>query len=155
MNTFISRSLIFLTLLSLSMFLSVTVQATNQPVTPLQNLAQLQWQKRILIIWTDQPQALLASLIEGYDTEISERSLLVLVSDHDLALYSNYAGDISPALAQQLLREYPPAKAHYFLVGKDGDTKMAADQLSITEVLQRIDQMPMRQLEIRRSQAEH
>ncbi len=104
-----------------------------------QNITDLQWKKRVLLVFS--PSAAAANFIEQKriadeaSTGFAERDL-VLVSAVDAALYQQYSVVQGQFMA--------------LLIGKDGSEKLrSATPLSSIRLFDTIDAMPMRREEMR------
>lgn len=115
----------------------------------LNTIAQLQWQNRVLIIWSDQAKVEFDGFIEAYQLEIDDRDMVLFVIDQDNQVFSNYSGNIDSNLATSLKSNFPQQQARYFLIGKDGGIKSYGNKLAIEKIFAEINLMPMRRQEMR------
>ncbi len=113
----------------------------------LNNIAQLQWQNRVLILWSTTPKRDLEQLLQTYQAEITDRQLIILVMNQEALMVSNYHGQLTVSLAEHLRIKFPQAKGQFFLIGKDGGLKDYGQKLHMTAIFSTIDQMPMRKKE--------
>lgn len=118
----------------------------NEPL--LQDLSDLQWQHRLLLIAGEDATADTLTELRGRRDDIDDRDLLWWIAVDD-DLYSNYPGRISPALKQRLLLRDGSQQASVVLIGKDGSTKLDLRYFDLDRILSRIDSMPMRAGEMR------
>ena len=118
---------------------------------PLQSLDQLTWSNRLILVFCngnncDQHQ----SHLQQVDVEIEDRHIVwFLVTDE--AVRSNYRGHVSPSLHTQLNQQWLSTKQsrpQVILIGKDGGSKLRANELDLNEIFAVIDQMPMRRYEM-------
>ena len=115
---------------------------------PLDDIKQLQWQHRVLIVWAESPVYTLKTLLKTAAFEIEDRDMIIFAVN-DSKLETNYNGAVTANFQKMLINTFPKSKAQYFLIGKDGGLKMTGQQLNITDVFDEIDTMPMRQWEMR------
>ena len=128
---------------------SVTQMSANQPM--LSNISKLQWQNRILLVWTeDSPKYL--DIFQKNKAEIDDRDLIWFVINKT-QLNTNYPGKIADDFLQDLNKQISPKANEVILIGKDGGIKRRKSEVSLTSLFRQIDSMPMRQSEIRRKQA--
>lgn len=141
----------FLTLMS-SFINNVSAETTQQ--SQLTSIDVFAWQKRIVVI--NQPDELKAQAIKEFSKDtnlagINERYILWFVlSNH--SVQSNYAGEIADNFSGDLIKRYALPTNSIVLIGYDGEIKYRSMQLSLDEIFQEIDGMPMRQLEMLRQQ---
>jgi hypothetical protein len=119
----------------------------------LEDLADLKWKHRVLLVFAQQPDAssALANLNE-LAPEIEERDIAWFLMEGE-NLHSNYAGAVSDGLRMQLLERYftpRPEQNRVVLIGKDGGIKSQGPDLDLVATFGLIDQMPMRRAELRR-----
>lgn len=117
----------------------------SQPL--LQNLSDLQWQHRVLLI--DSPESVpdtLAELRDRHD-EVDDRDLLWWVTSGE-DLFTNYSQRMAPALKQRLLAGDGGEQLSVVLIGKDGSTKLDLRYFDLDRIFARIDSMPMRTREM-------
>lgn len=118
-------------------------------------LDQFQWENRILVLFAQ------TSKNDSYQTQISKLSALEdELKARDLILISIFDDEcsrlngeiISDTSAESIRGKLSPSKNSYsiFLIGKDGGVKLKQDTvLEPEELFSVIDQMPMRQREMR------
>lgn len=111
----------------------------------LHNVASLQWENRVLLIWSeDRPE----NQIEKLSHEIDDRDLVWFLFSKT-AVTSNYKGEIADEFFANTNKEYFNSKVKAILIGKDGGIKNRYSALDVLSVFKSIDAMPMRQYEIR------
>jgi hypothetical protein len=120
----------------------------------LENLSDLKWKHRVLIIYDDLDKNHLKKKIHHmsiYDKEIVDRDLIIIydtaeeVYMNDQPLLESFKLSVK-AMTKQYQKE------SMILIGKDGKTKKIfslSDQIS--NVFDLIDKMPMRKFEIKKS----
>ena len=114
--------------------------------------ADFLWNNRLILIFTPEEEAPApVKLLAGEEAHLAERQILwFVVSGETVA--SNYAGPIDGGAAARLRARFqtaPEMETEVVLVGKDGGVKHRAGSLDTVDLYGRIDQMPMRQAEIR------
>jgi hypothetical protein len=135
-------------LLSVILFIFSIVQTSNP-------LEKYTWKNRILIIHeagntTHVQEAL--NYIDETRSEWEDRNMILVHIRKDAAWIDS--NPLSEKEVAYLQSKYPAKDRNRFLlVGKDGGVKLDKyDKLSILEVYQLIDQMPMRRSEMRRKE---
>jgi hypothetical protein len=114
---------------------------------PLDQLASLRWQHRIILVDARIPDAV--ERLRGAAQAIDERDILWFVGQEG-RLQSNYPGPIGDTLAAELAQRYfGRSDAAVFLIGKDGGLKASDRHLDLPRLFERIDAMPMRQREMK------
>jgi hypothetical protein len=120
----------------------------------LENLSDLKWKHRVLIIYDDLDENHLKKKIHHmsiYDKEIIDRDLIIIydtaeeVYMNDQPLLESFKLSV-----KAITKQYQ--KKSMILIGKDGKTKKIfslSDQIS--NVFDLIDKMPMRKFEIKKS----
>lgn len=126
------------------------VQVGAEAKSPLASLAALRWQYRVLLIFDHAADTKQLDRLEKAAPAILERDMAWFLLDGD-RLHSNYPGQLSRDFRRRLRERYDEGAA-VVLIGKDGGVKMRDDTLDLTVVFARIDSMPMRLQEMRRSQ---
>jgi hypothetical protein len=113
-------------------------------------IADLRWQSRVLLILeTPQWDQDLAALTRA-SREIEERDLVWFLCRQS-GVKTNFEGRLSAALRKSLCdREVGAGPVQ--LIGKDGGVKLRLPALDLPRVFTRIDSMPMRLREMRRSE---
>lgn len=116
--------------------------------TQLDDVQQLQWQSRVILIHSIPQKDSPIQALEAAKAEIDERHLHWFVV-YGGQLQTNYPGPIHPEFATRTINRYFPEKVKsVLLIGKDGDIKLRSDHLNLQHIFQLIDQMPMRQSEM-------
>ncbi|MGL6260853.1 DUF4174 domain-containing protein [Vibrio sp. WXL210] len=134
--------------LALSGFLIAVISAQIGATSSLQQLSELQWQHRILLIQSmPSADSDIAQLIAN-QSEIEERHILWFVLS-ERGMQTNYAGPMSPQLDDEIAAMFSDPTREVVLIGKDGGIKSRADTFNLAELFEQIDAMPMRQKEIR------
>jgi len=113
---------------------------------PLNDLAALRWQHRIILVAPEVPDAV--ERLRGAASAIDERDIIWFVAHPD-QLLSNYPGQIGVTLGHHLDERYfGPSGARVLLIGKDGGLKSGDQALDLSALFARIDAMPMRRREM-------
>ncbi|UTF61820.1 DUF4174 domain-containing protein [Gilvimarinus sp. DA14] len=113
---------------------------------PLNDLAPLRWENRIILAWTDKPQAVVKAL-RRESAAVQERDIVWFVFS-DGATQSNYSGKLSDDFATVMTEKYHRSTPQVLLIGKDGGVKDDESELLLKSLFQQIDAMPMRQREM-------
>jgi hypothetical protein len=119
------------------------------------NLAQFQWKNRLLFLFSpDKNHPLFKKFkneILNHQAEVKDRDLVVFeMCERDSAKMNGSDIDRQTADAIRDHFSVPSNKFSLILVGKDGGIKLKRhDHVSLEEVFELIDSMPMRQSEMR------
>jgi len=112
-------------------------------------LEAFEWQHRLILINTQGECSQTLEQLTNAKAAIDERHILWFILC-GTEIKSNYSGSIAPTLFNHLKKQYFANKKYsVLLIGKDGDEKYRSNELSLNQVFQRIDAMPMRQTEMR------
>lgn len=116
----------------------------------LQDISQLRWKNRILIVFaSDEPNNIISNF--KYQTDKLDDRDIVWFLIVDGQIRSNYMGSIANDFSDHIktfrLREDDSKKLHVVLIGKDGGIKDSAAILNFERLYTLIDGMPMRQRE--------
>jgi hypothetical protein len=139
-------------------FLSIlTAIAFNTPeeAAPFE-LSTFQWKNRLLFLFAPDENNLALKKIKRqltFETEgIIDRDLVVFeVLEVGKSRMNNSKMDQKTSESIRNLFETPPGKFTLILVGKDGGVKFRSnEQVSLEEIFELIDSMPMRKNEMRR-----
>jgi len=131
---------------SLGLGAAGALATASEGEAPLDELAPLRWQHRIILVDARIPDAI--ERLQAAQQPIEERDILWFVS-HQGRLRSNYLGPLGNMLAAEVERQYfSRSDAAVFLIGKDGDLKASDQRLDLPRLFERIDAMPMRQREM-------
>ncbi len=129
---------------------SVTTPASETASEAEQTLSyvdDLHWQQRIILIWPSTNAQEKQQLVD-FKNELAERDVSWFVfGDH--RVYSNYQGDIKPDFVVKTSKQYARYVPGVVLIGKDGGVKLTQKSLDLQAIFNEIDQMPMRQQEIK------
>ncbi|MCX7554336.1 DUF4174 domain-containing protein [Marinicella sp. S1101] len=134
--------------LLLSIF-SGNALASNKPANALNDITDLQWQHRIILINDIENLDDVVQLLEQNKDEIQERDILWFVLSPD-GISTNHTQPLSAELKQNILKTYPMKSNQVILIGKDGGVKSRFSALQLNDIFSEIDAMPMRQAEMRR-----
>jgi len=126
----------FVCILALSLLMAPTVMADH-------SLKSYQWQKRIILLFADTPMqgdyTAQQTILDNNAHSLAARDLVVI------PVMKNDKGN------EDLIAEYKPKQGFTFvLIGKDGGEKYRANSaVSIEQIENIIDSMPMRQQEMK------
>ncbi|WHI52857.1 DUF4174 domain-containing protein [Microbulbifer sp. MLAF003] len=114
---------------------------------PVNNLSSFQWQKRILLLNNPANEAETMQSLLKLGPQFAERDLLWFVFSKG-NIETNYPGKITSDFNANIKDQYFKGDGEQVvLIGKDGGVKYRAVKYAPTEILRRIDSMPMRQQE--------
>jgi hypothetical protein len=119
-------------------------------VTELRSLAQLQWQHRVILVWTVEQGDYLQQLVEAREG-VDDRDILWFVISGE-KLRTNYQGRVASDFLADLTRRFGKPSESVVLIGKDGGVKRKRETLSLSRLFKDIDAMPMRKIEIKTKQ---
>jgi len=117
---------------------------------PLQDIKQLVWKNRIILILSAEDDAGHEQLLEKYDDEIIDRDIVWFVL-RDSEVVTNYAEKLSSEFVSRTKSSFPIGSGSVLLIGKDGGVKTRAKQLNLNAIFREIDSMPMRRQEMESS----
>ena len=118
----------------------------NSEEAPLQDIGQLVWKNRIILIWQDQNASNYENLFEQYNYEINDRDVVWFILKEEQAI-TNYVGKLSKEFIARTRSAYPIEQGRVLLIGKDGGIKDRNDDLLLNSIFEKIDSMPMRRQE--------
>lgn len=124
----------------LTFLLSLGVFATDN--TKLNALEQLQWQKRIILVFSDRFEHY-QQIFNDAEAAVKDRDIAWFIIDGK-QLTSNYMGQISDSFLPQLHHQFTSSNEEVLLIGKDGGVKQRGKALPIDEIFDEINEMPMR-----------
>lgn len=138
--------------LALTGFLVTVVSAQLGATSSLQQLSQLQWKHRILLIQSmPSADSDIAQLIAN-QAEIDERHIQWFVLS-ERGMQTNYVGPMSTQLDDEIATMFSDPTREVILMGKDGGIKSRADTFNLADIFEQIDAMPLRQRESRQQKA--
>lgn len=125
--------------------LSVVAHANENALNSIQDL---QWESRIILIYTHDNAKLYTQVLNEQAIEIDDRHIHWFVLESD-TIDSNYTGEITNQF-YRLTREnyFSDNFAGIKLIGKDGFVKASYEELELDSIYSLIDSMPMRQMEM-------
>ena len=115
--------------------------------TILNNLNQLAWKYRIILVLSNQNSLNDEALFAKYDHEIRDRDVVWFILKGNQVI-TNYANEISPAFINITKRDFPMGADGVLLIGKDGGIKARRQKLELNTLFEEIDSMSMRQQEV-------
>jgi hypothetical protein len=140
---------VFLFLMVCMMTLDSNIEASEEK--PL-GLDDLRWQHRVVLVFAPGSGAAQAQdRLEQLSLQVEERDIAWFVLG-DSSLDTNYPGQLEDDLRAQITDRYftpEPAEMTIVLIGKDGGLKSRSSELNLEATFELIDQMPMRQAEMR------
>ena len=140
-------STIILTLISIG-------SITAKPTAVLNNLSELEWLHRIIIVRNLENSAINSQKI--FDIQkigINDRDIVwFILSANKNEVISNFNGRLDSALKRQLYSLTSQPNHRVILVGKDGGLKLKTQNLHLQNIFAQIDTMPMRILEMQAKQ---
>jgi len=115
--------------------------------TRLQDINQLAWKNRIILVLSGVNDARYESLFEEYDDEIKDRDVVWFILKDDQVV-TNYAHKLTSDFISRTKNQFPIEKEKMLLIGKDGDIKARGEKLDLNLLFEEIDSMSMRKAEI-------
>lgn len=139
--------------LCIFLLLSITIMIGNEsPASELRDISKFEWQNRIILVKSSGDGAGEVSLLADNDRAVEERHIYWFILARGEVL-TNYIGPISSHFATHMKQKYfAKYGSGVVLVGKDGGVKQRQSELELKEIFHLIDQMPMRQAEMREQQ---
>ena len=131
----------------ISAFLALALGAASSAAIALDDLGELKWTNRIILLDARGKSTNFATDMKAADIDIVDRDILWFILD-EIGITTNYAGVVSPQLTAQIRDEYFDNQSRVVLVGKDGGIKYRQKSLQLQDIFVRIDAMPMRQREM-------
>jgi hypothetical protein len=135
-------------ILALSFFLVATLGAQN-----MKDLSDLQWRNRIVLVKATGDGSRAMESLKKYRQGIEDRDIAWFVVT-EAGIDSNLA-PLSPEMAESVrgvFETQPGEPGNVILIGKDGGVKDRSDHLALDRLFAKIDRMPMRKQEMRRTQ---
>ena len=114
----------------------------------LDEVAQLVWKNRVILIWSDQNDSDYERSLQNYEDEIKDRDILWFIFN-DTGVATNYEGKLSSEFISLTKQNYPIERGRVLLIGKDGTIKDRDNTLQLNALFEKIDSMPMRQEEMK------
>ena len=115
------------------------------------SLAEFEWQNRMILVNTSDVagRQTVENLFKLHEDALDERHIVWFIV-HSEGVVSNYPGNISTSLLGEIkaILSTTPSN-NLVLIGKDGGVKSRGNGLSIETIFEQIDQMPMRQYEMK------
>ena len=115
------------------------------------SLAEFEWQNRIILVNTSDASGTesVENLFKLHEDALDERHIVWFIV-HSEGVVTNYTGNISTSLLGEIktILSTTPSN-NLMLIGKDGGVKSRENGLSIETIFEQIDQMPMRQYEMK------
>lgn len=116
--------------------------------SPVKSIEDYRWEKRIVVTNFDNMK--LDSVLDANAKGIEDRKLLFVEFEHSEYIKNTEQDEVEPdRFLNALTRKNP--KAEWVLIGLDGGIKATGikEDFSLTNIFRLIDQMPMRQSEIK------
>lgn len=113
------------------------------------------WENRLIVVQCDEREAAdIVRELEAFGDAIEERHIIWFVLT-DGELWTNQEADLPEGFADAVRAQIFDSEAEGLrvaLVGKDGGVKSMDDSLDLKAIFGRIDSMPMRRAEMRKSE---
>jgi hypothetical protein len=120
----------------------------NQQTLALEGIEELEWNNRIILIYSSHESSEIIDSLNNYDHDIKDRHIYWFVLSQNV-LHSNYEGRLSEKLYSDILNIYfPDNEFNILLIGKDGEIKEKQNKLQLENMFSLIDTMPMRKREM-------
>ena len=124
---------------------------------PIDNLDTFSWSNRVILVFSEETESqTFAEKLGKALADIEERHIIWFVISQK-NLKTNYTGIIDPKLQSNLTRQWfnqGKSRPQVVLIGKDGGEKIRSNNLDLLKFFYVIDQMPMRQIEMRKATGE-
>lgn len=133
-------------LLLMALMLPKIALSEERPL--LNEVNQLVWKNRIILIWSDQNDTDYERSLKRYEYEINDRDIIWFILN-DTGVITNYEGELSSEFIGRTKQNYPIERGSVLLIGKDGGIKDRDNTLQLKPLFEKIDSMPMRQYEVR------
>jgi hypothetical protein len=131
-------------LLLIAILISGTTMSADMT---LQDISQLAWKNRIILVLSGVNDVRYESLFEEYDDEVNDRDVVWFILKDD-QVSTNYAHKLSNDFIRRTKNQFPIEKEKMLLIGKDGDIKVRGENLDLHSLFEEIDSMSMRKAEI-------
>ena len=132
----------------IGIFLSCLVYSDERK---LQNISQLVWENRVILIYPDDEVNLekinYEVLFKKFNNEIKERDIIWFIIK-DKKVFTNYPNTLSNDFIVNTKNKYQIEKYKILLIGKDGGVKAKGKDLNLEMLFEKVDAMPMRRQEI-------
>ena len=144
-----SIALIIHSTTSIIIFIFCTQLMAQQEPTELTKLSDLRWSNRIILVREDFNIEVISQAISDRQFEIEDRDILWFIFTSS-GLLTNYQKPIAESFMQDTKAQYFQDEAiNAILIGKDGGVKNSAASIEFDPLFIQIDNMPIRQLEMR------
>ena len=114
---------------------------------PLQDISQLVWKNRIILILSAKDGSDDEQVFEKYDDQIKDRDVVWFILKDDQVV-TNYLKKLSSEFSSRTKNSFLIESGSVLLIGKDGGIKARAKKLNLDAIFQEIDSMPMRRQEM-------
>ena len=134
--------------ISFLLFLAI---CAYQPVYALESINELEWSSRIILIRASGESQEVLNALKKLNYEIQDRDIYWFVFIKE-RIETNYEGKIKENFYKDTLDTYfSDSEINVILIGKDGGIKQKGKHLDLHGIFDLIDTMPMRQMEMRKS----
>ena len=131
------------------LFLVILTIFAYQPVYALENINELEWSSRIILVRVPEDSQEVLNALKKLNYEIQDRDIYWFVFTGK-SIETNYEGKIKENFYRDTLDTYfSDSETNVILIGKDGGIKQKGKYLDLQGIFDLIDTMPMRQMEIR------
>jgi hypothetical protein len=132
-------------------FLLLFVICVFHPIHALENIKELEWGFRIILVRAFGESQDVVKTFRKFDNEIDSRDIYWFLFNED-NIETNYKAEIQENFHRDTLKKYFSNKeTNVVLLGKDGQIKQKSKCLDLQSILDLIDTMPMRKMEMRES----
>lgn len=132
------------------LLITALVAGAAGKVGAMKDIDIFEWEKRIILINSDNDLEGITAILDDADYEIRDRHIYWFILNKSKVV-SNYAGEIGKNFAINMRKKYfADGLGSVVLIGKDGGVKRRAEKLDLENLFALIDTMPMRQSEMAR-----
>ncbi len=127
---------------------SIVSLGTHSGEKMLNSLADLRWENRIIIVFTNDNGQREVDALKKEVANIDDRDIIWFLVNTDDTI-TNYHGTISPTFRELIVKKYQSNPNQTILIGKDGGVKERLTAIDLKYLFSKIDAMPMRIQEMR------
>jgi len=131
----------------LTIVIVMSFQVHGGEAGALDAIDELNWKHRIVIVDPSKDAQAVSAELSRCQYEIDDRDIVWFIIEHDRVV-SNYRGELSAGLRDELRNRLAARPGRVILIGKDGGTKASYDRFDLEAIFTAIDAMPMRQIEM-------
>lgn len=130
------------------LLLALFPQVSAAEAKPLEQLDELRWQNRIILLNNPDNLAQSKQRLESASAGVEDRDVVWFILN-DESVDTNYDGELSADFAKHARSQYFRPQDQLVLIGKDGGVKTRAAAMELDGIFSTIDGMPMRRDEMR------